>query len=67
MSATSIVMLPPWVSVPERVDELSASMVPPPIAIVEASSPVSLSFYDPGVTVIAPDKLLPEAIDTGVM
>ena len=34
---------------------------------LEASVPVSLSFNEPAVTVIAPDKLLPEAIDTGVM
>jgi len=35
--------------------------------IVEASSPASDSFNDPAVTVIAPDKVLPDAIDTGVM
>jgi len=29
--------------------------------------PVSLSFNEPAVTVIAPVKVLPEAIDTGVM
>ena len=62
-----MVMLPAWVSVPERVDELSASRVPPLMDIVEASVPVSLSFIDPAVTVIAPDKILLPAIDTGVM
>ena len=60
-------MLPPWVSVPETVDELSASRVPPPIAIVEASVPVSSSFMDPAETVIAPDKVLLDAIETGVV
>jgi len=29
--------------------------------------PVSASFIDPAVTVIAPDKVLPYAIDTGVV
>jgi len=67
LSATSIVIAPDWVSVPERVDELSASRDPPLIAIVEASVPVSLSFNDPADTVIAPERLLPDAIDTGVM
>ena len=67
MSATSIVILPPWVSVPETVDELSTSRVPPLIETDEASVPVSASFNDPAVTVIPPDKVLPEAIDTGVM
>ena len=67
MSATSMVMLPPWVSVPERVDELSASRVPPLMDIVEARVPASYSFIDPAVTVIAPESVLPDAIDTGVM
>jgi len=67
LSATSMVMLPDWVSVPERVSELSASSVPPLIAIVEASSPASSNLMEPAVTVIAPDKLLPSAIDTGVV
>ena len=62
-----MVMLPPWVSVPERVDELSASRVPPLIAIVEARVPVSSSFMDPAVTVIAPDKVLLDAMETGVV
>jgi len=35
--------------------------------IVEASVPVSLSFIDPAETVIAPDKILLPAIETGVM
>jgi len=35
--------------------------------IVEASVPVSLSFNDPAETVIPPERLLPDAIDTGVM
>jgi len=35
--------------------------------IVEASSPASSSFMDPAVNVIAPERLLPDAIDTGVM
>ena len=67
MSATSMVMLPDWVSVPERVSELSASRVPPLIAIVEASSPASSNLMDPAVTVIAPDRVLPDAMETGVV
>ena len=35
--------------------------------IVEASVPVSSNFMDPAVTVIAPDKVLPDAMETGVM
>jgi len=62
-----MVMLPPWVSVPERVAELSASRVPPLIETVEARVPVSSNFMDPAETVIAPERLLPDAIDTGVM
>jgi len=62
-----MVMLPAWVSVPETVDESSASRVPPLIATVEARVPVSVSFNDPAVTVIAPDKVLPEAMETGVV
>ena len=62
-----MVMLPDWVGVPEGVDELSASRVPPLIAIVEASVPVSSNFMDPAVTVIAPDKVLLDAIETGVV
>jgi len=67
LSATSMVMLPDWVSAPERVSDSSASKVPLLIAIVEASVPVSLSFIDPAETVIAPDRVLPEAMDTGVV
>jgi len=63
--ATSIVMLPAWVSVPERVYELSASSTPPLMDIVEARVPVSSNFMDPAETVIAPDKLLPDAIEPG--
>jgi len=62
-----MVMLPAWVSVPERVDELSASRVPPLIEILEASVPVSASFNEPAETVIAPERVFPFAIDTGVM
>ena len=62
-----MVMLPPWVSVPERVDELSASSSPPLMDIVEASSPVSSNFMDPAVTVIPPDKVLPDVMETGVV
>jgi len=60
-----MVMLPAWVSVPERVDELSASRVPPLIETVEPRVPVSSNFMDPAETVIAPDKVLPDAIETG--
>ena len=60
-------MLPVWVSVPDTVSELSASRIPPLIEILEASVPVSASFIDPAVTVIAPKRLLPPAIATGVM
>jgi len=35
--------------------------------IVEASVPASVSFNDPAVNVIAPERLLPDATDTGVM
>jgi hypothetical protein len=35
--------------------------------IVEASVPVSVSVNDPAVTVIRPERLLPDAIETGVM
>ena len=56
MSATSMVMLPDWVSAPERVSDSSASRVPPLIEIVEASSPASSNLMDPAETVIAPDK-----------
>ena len=62
-----MVMLPVWVSAPERVDELSASRVPPLIETVEASVPASSSLMDPAETVIAPDKVLPEAMETGVV
>ena len=60
-------MLPVWVRAPERVSELSASRVPPLIETVEARVPVSPHFMDPAVTVIAPDKVLPEAMETGVV
>ena len=62
-----MVMLPAWVSVPETVDELSASRVPPLIETLEASVPVSASFNDPAETVIAPDKVLLDAMETGVV
>jgi len=67
LSATSMVMLPDWVSAPERVYELSASRVPPLIETVEASVPASSSFMEPAVTVIAPDNVLPDAMETGVV
>jgi len=67
LSATSMVMLPDGGSAPERVSELSASIVPPLIETVEARVPVSASFNEPAVTVIPPDKVLLDAIDTGVM
>ena len=60
-------MLPDWVSVPDTVSELSASRTPPLIEILEASVPVSASFIDPAVTVIAPERLLPPAMETGVI
>jgi len=60
--------MPDWVSAPERVSVLSTSIVPPLIETVEPSVPVSSNFMDPPAeTVIAPDKVLPVAIDTGVM
>ena len=67
MSATSIVMLPDWVSAPERVSDSSTSRVHPLIETAEASVPASPSFMDPPVTVIAPDKVLPDAMETGVV
>ena len=60
-------MLPDWVSAPERVSDSSASRVPPPIAIVEARVPASFIFSDPAVTVTAPDKLLTDVMETGVV
>jgi len=63
---TSIVMLPDWVSAPERVSVLSTSRVPPLIETVEPSVPASSSFMEPAVTVIPPDKVMPDAMDTGV-
>ena len=60
-----MVMLPDWVSAPERVSDSSASIVPLLIETVEASVPVSSSFMDPAVTVIAPYKVLLDAIETG--
>ena len=60
-------MLPDWVSAPDTVRELSASRVPPLIEILEASVPVSASFIDPAVTVIAPESVLADAIETGVV
>ena len=62
-----MVMLPDWFSPPERVIDSSASRVPPLIERVEARVPASPNFMDPAETVIAPDKVLPDAIDTGVM
>jgi len=43
------------------------SRVPPLIETVEPSVPASPNFMDPAVTVIAPDKVLPEAMETGVV
>jgi len=63
LSATSISMLPDWVSAPETARDSSASRTPPLMDIVEARVPASDSFNDPAVTVIAPDKVLPEAIE----
>ena len=54
-------------SAPDTVRVSSASKVPPLIVTVEASVPVSLSFNEPAVTVIAPESVLPVAIDIGVM
>jgi len=51
----------------QRVSDSSASRVPPLIAIVEASVPASSSCNDPAVTVIAPDRVLVDAIETGVV
>ena len=56
-----------WLSAPDTVEDSSASRTPPLMDIVEASVPASVSFNDPAVTVIAPDRLLPDAIETGVM
>ena len=66
--STSISISPDWVSAPDTVSELSASRkVPALIETLEASVPVSASFIDPAVTVIAPERMLPPAIATGVM
>ena len=48
-------------------EDSSASKIPPLIAMIEASVPASVSFNEPAETVIAPDKLLAAAIDTGVI
>ena len=65
--STSISISPDWVSAPETVSDSSASRTPPLIEIAEANVPVSASFIDPAVTVIAPERLMPSAIATGVM
>jgi len=62
-----MVMAPDWVNAPERVRVSSASRVPPLIETVEPSVPASSNFIDPPDTVTAPDKVLPDAIDTGVV
>ena len=67
MSATSIVIAPDWVSVPDTVSDLSESRVHPLIETDEASVPASPNFMDPAVTVIAPDRVLPDAMETGVV
>ena len=60
-------MAPAWVSAPERVRVSSASRVPPLIERVEARVPVSPNFMDPAVTVIPPDKVMLDAMETGVV
>ena len=45
----------------------SASRTPPLISTVEARVPVSSRFIDPAVTVIAPESVLPDAMETGVI
>ena len=62
-----MVMLPDWVSAPERVRVSSASNSPPLIETVEARVPISSSCNDPAVTVIAPDNVLVDAMETGVV
>ena len=62
-----MVMAPDWVSAPETVMDSSASSVPPLIETVVPRVPASPNFMDPPVTVIAPDRVLPEAIETGVV
>ena len=66
-AATSIEIFPDRVSDPDTVEVSSAFKIPPLIDTVEASVPVSPNFIDPPVTVIAPDKVLPAAMDTGVV
>ena len=62
-----MVMLPDWVSVPEIVSVSSTSrMVPPLIVTVEPSVPASPNFMEPAVTAIAPDKVMLDAMETGV-
>ena len=58
---------PDWVSAPEIVSVSSTSSVPPLIETDEASVPASSSFMDPPVTVIPPDKVIPDAMETGVV
>ena len=48
-------------------EDSSASRTPPLISTVEARVPVSSRFIDPAVTVIAPESVLPDAIETGVI
>ena len=67
MSATSIVIAHDWVSVPDTVRDSSASILPPLMDIVEARVPASPNFIEPAVTVIAPDKVLLDAMETGVV
>ena len=57
-----------WVSAPERVSVSSTSRVPPLIVIVERQACLSHpNFMEPAVTVIPPDKVMPEAMETGVV
>ena len=60
-----MVMAPVWVSAPETVIDSSASRIPPLIETLEASVPDSQNFMEPADTVIAPDKVFPDARETG--
>jgi len=60
-------MAPDWVNAPETVIVSSTSNFPPLIVTVEPSVPVSPNFMEPAVTVIPPDKVMLDAMETGVV
>ena len=65
--ATLIVALPACVTVPEIVNDSSASSFPPLMEILDASVPLSTNCTVPPVfTVRPPERLFPSVMETGV-